>query len=202
MMFRNGADVLLEDNLLGGRRANDFRQPAEIGRSPGSPALIPGILAQEEGLQTVLGGLAIPDGILTGAGEVTDGLILDRRDIDGRQIAGTHQSGELGHGAAIGFDAIPCVLRDQGRGHDPAAPVFLCEVAVEPVPTGIGFVDEDELFGFGGELSDKLVEVALASADGAQEDHLGVPLCRGIRYGDGFFVDIQTGVPCARVTHG
>ena len=95
LMFRNSADVLLEDNLLGGRRTDDFRQPAQMGRPPRGTALIPDILAQPEGLQPVLGGLAIPDCIRTRAGEVADGLVLDRGDIDWRQIAGTHQPGEL-----------------------------------------------------------------------------------------------------------
>ena len=68
LMFRNGADVLLEDHLLGRRGTDHFRQPAQMGRPPGGTALIPDILAQQEGLQPVLGGLAIPDRILPGAG--------------------------------------------------------------------------------------------------------------------------------------
>jgi hypothetical protein len=77
-----------------------------MGWSPGSAALIPDILAQEEGL-------AILDGILAGAGEVADGLVLDRRDIDRRQITGTHQAGQLGRVASIGFDAAIGFLRDE-----------------------------------------------------------------------------------------
>jgi hypothetical protein len=80
--------------------------------------------------------------------------------------------------------------------------VFLREVAVEPVPTRTGFVDEDELLGFRGARSDTRVDVALAGADGAQAHHLGAPLFRGIRHGDGLFVDIQTDVKGARLTHG
>jgi hypothetical protein len=80
--------------------------------------------------------------------------------------------------------------------------VLLGEIAVEPIPVGTGFVDEDELFGFRGELSDKRGEVALAGPDGAQEDYLSTPLFRGIRHGDGLFVDIQTDVQGARMTHG
>ena len=113
VMFSHGPDILLEDDLLGGRRTDHFRQPAQMGRPPRGAALIPDILAQEEGLQPVLGGLAIPDRILTRAGEVADRLVLDRWDIDRGQITGTHQPGELGGVTAIGLDAVARFLRDQ-----------------------------------------------------------------------------------------
>ncbi len=68
IMFSHGSDILLEDDLLGGRRTDHIRQLAQMGRPPCGTALIPDILAQQEGLQPVLGGLAIPDRILMGAG--------------------------------------------------------------------------------------------------------------------------------------
>ena len=45
LMFRHGPDVLLEDDLLGGRGTDHFRQPAQMGWPPGGAALIPDILA-------------------------------------------------------------------------------------------------------------------------------------------------------------
>ena len=78
-MFSHGPAIRLEDDRLGGRRTDHFRQPAQMGRPPGGTAPIPDILAQQEGLQSVLGGLAIPDRILTRTGQVTDRLVLDRR---------------------------------------------------------------------------------------------------------------------------
>jgi hypothetical protein len=49
----------LEDDLLSGWGTDDFREPSEVGRLPGGPAVIAAILAQQEGLQAVLGGLEI-----------------------------------------------------------------------------------------------------------------------------------------------
>ena len=60
----------------------------------------------------MLGGLAIPDRLLTGADQVADRLVLDRRDIDRRQLTGPHQPGERGGVASIGVDAVARLLRD------------------------------------------------------------------------------------------
>jgi hypothetical protein len=112
VMGSPGPDILLADDRLGGRRTDHFRQPAPMGRLPRGMALIPDILAQQEGLQPVLGGLAIPERLLTGAGEVTDRLVLDRGDRDRGHIAGTHQPGELGGVRSIGLDAVARLLWD------------------------------------------------------------------------------------------
>ena len=202
LRVRNGADGLLEAHRLGGRRADDFRQPASRGRSPGGAARMPALLAQEEGLHTGLGGLAIPDRRLTGAGQVAEGLVRARWARDGRQRAGTPQAGARDGVASIGLAAGPRVRRDQGRGHAPAAPVWLREVPVEPGATGTGVVDDDARGGVRRALSDPRVEVARARAAGAQEDQLGGPLFRGLGPGEGLVVAIQTAGKGARVTQG
>ena len=112
VMFRHGPDRRLEDARLGGRGTDHCRQPAPLGRPPRGAALIPHSLAHEEGLQPVLGSLAIPDGLLTRAGEVTDGLVLDRWDRDRGHITSTPQPGERGGVTAIGLDAVARLLRD------------------------------------------------------------------------------------------
>jgi hypothetical protein len=45
VMFSHGPDILLEDELLGGRRTDHFRQPAQMGWPPRGAALIRDILA-------------------------------------------------------------------------------------------------------------------------------------------------------------
>ena len=174
LMCRNGAAVLLEAHRLGGRGTDHFRQPAPMGGPPGGAALIPAVLAPQEGLQPVLGGLAIPDRLRTRAGPVADRLVLDRRDRDRRQSTGPHQPGELGGVASIGVDAVARLLRDPGGGHDPAEPCRAAEIAIKPGPAGPSFVDEDQRLGFRGELADTRVEVALAGADGARLAGFGV----------------------------
>jgi hypothetical protein len=48
----------------------------------GDSALITDILAQQESLQAVLGGLEISNGALSDADQVADGLVLDLGDMD------------------------------------------------------------------------------------------------------------------------
>lgn len=198
----HGSAILLEDALLGGCRTAHFRPPAPMGRPPGGTALIPDILAPQEGLHAGLGGRGLPDRLLTRAGQITDRLVLGRRDIDRSQLPGTHQPGEPGGVTAIGLDAVAHLLRDQGGGHDPAMPLLAAEIALEPGPAGPSFVDEDERCRVRGQGADQLVTVALAGADTAPEDDLGVPCRTGISHSDGLFVHIQPDLQWARVTHG
>jgi hypothetical protein len=163
---------------------------------------MPDILAEQEGLQPGLGGLESPDGMLAGAREVAARLVLDRRPIDWCQSAGAREPGQLGGIASIGCDAVAGFLWAACGGHAPAAQVLPSHIAIAPRPAGSSLIDQDERFGLRGEGADRLIEVTLAGAAGAQEDHLGTPLFRGIRHGDGLVVDIQTNVQGATVTHG
>jgi hypothetical protein len=78
--------------------------------------------------------------------------------------------------------------------------MLLGEVALEPVPTGTGLIDEEEMLGLGLELADQGIDVTLPGADGAQKDGLRDSFLRGIGHGDRLFGHIQTNVECGRVT--
>ena len=65
-----------------------------------------------------------------------------------------------------------------------------------------GLIAKEQTPGFGLELADQGSEVALPSADGAQEDRLGAPLFRGIGHGDGLFMYIQSDIKHGRGFHG
>ena len=58
-------DIFLEDDLLGRGCTDDFRKPAQVGRTPGCLARIADILPQQKRFEPELGGLEIPDGIFT-----------------------------------------------------------------------------------------------------------------------------------------
>jgi hypothetical protein len=201
-VFGDRADVFLEDHWLSGGGTDDDREPSEVGRPPGGPAFIADILAQQEGLQVVLGGLEISNRILAGAGQVADSLVLDLGDIDWREIPGAHQPGELHRVASVRLDAVTWFLRDKRWGDHPADEVLLGEIAVELIPTRTGFIDKEKMRGLRLEFADQGIDVALPGADGAQEDHLSAPLFRDIGNSDGLFVYIQTDVNRVSVSHG
>ena len=113
LLFGDSTDVFLEDDLLSGGIADDFAEPAQVGRVPVGFALVADILAQQEGLEAELGGFEVLEGVFPGAGEVTDGLIGKVGDIDGREVAGAHQAGECCGIAAVGFDAVAGLFGDE-----------------------------------------------------------------------------------------
>jgi hypothetical protein len=194
VVFGHGPDIVLEDNLLGRRRTDDLTEPTQMRRPPMGTTCITDILAQEDGFQPVLGGLALPDGLLTGAGQVADGFVLDLGDRDRCEIPRAHQPGELYGVTSIGVDTIAGLLWEPWGGHHPAAERFLGKITIKPVPTGTGLIDEAQMLGLGQELTDQSVDVTLPGAAGAQKDDLGPPLFRGIGHGDGLLVHIQTNV--------
>ena len=66
---------------------DDFAQPSEVGWPPGGPARVAAVMPQQESVETPLGGLQIPEDIVTSAAQVTEGLICNRGDIGGGEIA-------------------------------------------------------------------------------------------------------------------
>jgi hypothetical protein len=89
----NSPAIRLEDDLLGRWGTDDLSEPAQRRWPPVSTALIPAILAQEQGRQPVCGGCEVADSIFPRAAESTDRLVRNRRDIDGRQSARPHEPG-------------------------------------------------------------------------------------------------------------
>jgi hypothetical protein len=61
--------------------------PSEVGWPPGGPARVAAVMPQQESVETLLGGLQIPEDTVTSAARVTEGRICNRGDIDGGEIA-------------------------------------------------------------------------------------------------------------------
>jgi hypothetical protein len=201
-VFVDGADVFLEDNVLSRGGTDHLAEPSEGGRAPGSPARVPDVRPEQEGFQTKLGRFEITDGVFTRAGEVADRFIVYLGDIDGGQITRAHQPRQLHGVAAVGFHPLARLFRNQGGGGDPAAMAFVRQIAREPVATRSRFIDNDEVWGLGWPFADEVVDVDVSRPDGAEVDDLSVGLFGDIGHRKGIFVDIQTDIECARVTHG
>jgi hypothetical protein len=156
---------------------------AEVGRAPGSPARIADIMAAQEGFETELGGFEVSQGIFTGTGEITHGFIFDLGNVNGGEIPRAHQPGQLHRVSAVGFHPVAGLFGNQRGGDDPADMAFLRQIALEPVPTGSRFIDQDQVWGFGLQLAHEVI-------------------FGDIGYSDGVFVDVQTDIERARLWHG
>jgi hypothetical protein len=103
---------------------------------------------------------------------------------------------------AVGFHPVPGLFGNQRRRDDPAVVAFVTQIAIELVATGSGFIDKDQAVGLRLELSGELIDVTVARADSPEIDHLSAVVLRDIRDSDGFFMDIETDIECARLWHG
>jgi hypothetical protein len=159
-------------------------------------------VSQQKGFETAFGGLEIAQGILAGTTEVTNGFILDRRDIDRGEIARAHQAGQLHGVTTVGFDAIASLFGNQGWGDDPADMPPFREITIEPIAAGASLVDEDKMLAFRLKLADERVEVTLVGTDGAKIDDLGMVFFSHVGDRDRLFMDIQSNIERARLWHG
>jgi len=92
-VFGDSPHILLEDDLLGWRQTDDFREPSEMCGAPIGLARIANVLAQEKGFQAILRSFEVTDAILTGATQIANGFVIDLGDVDGGEVARTHQPG-------------------------------------------------------------------------------------------------------------
>ena len=128
---------------------------------------------------------------------------LDRWDRDGREGPGAHQARPLEDITTLRFDTVAGLLREQGRGDDPAAVAAgWGPIARAPRAAGAGFIDTDERLALGLQWPDALVASTRPGPDRAQRDD-----CRTLCLGDisdrtGLLMDIHADVARARLSHG
>jgi hypothetical protein len=201
-VFGDRPAICLADDVLGGGGTDDLAQPASVRRAPRGPTGIADLLPPQNGVEAELGRLQIVERLFPRAAQVTNRFVLDRWDIDRREVPGAHQARPWDGLTTIRVDTVPGLLRDQGRGDDPAAVAFWGQIAREPRAAGAGFIDQDAWRALGLPLPDALVAITLPGPDRAQRTDFRA-LCWGDR-GDreGRFMDIHSDVERARLSHG
>lgn len=170
--------------------------------APDGSAGVLDIMPEQERLETELGCLEIAHGVFARSREITDGFVVDIRDVDRGEIAGSQKACEGDGVAAVGLDFIAGFPGDERRSDDEAGEASLGEIAVEREAARPCFVREDDSRGFGLQPSHEFVDVAEASADGAEEDDFIGRVLGRIGNGDGVLVDIQADKKCGRMVHG
>jgi len=198
----NGMAICLKDDVLSRWGADDCRKPPEGGRAPIGPAHVTAILSQHKGLGTDRGVFAIADGIFTRPGESPDGFLFHLGDIDHGESTRAGEPGQLPGVSAVGFDPIAWFVGDQRGGHPPAGVAFLRQRAVEPVTTGTGFVDAEQMCGLRWHVAYELVDVTLAGAKSSEIGDLSTMIRGDIGDSTRVFVDIHADKECARLGHG
>jgi hypothetical protein len=159
-------------------------------------------LAEQEGLETLLGGFERQPGGIASAREVADGLVLDARYVNGGEIAGAQPLCDLEGIPTVGLDLVAGSFGDQGGSDDTAVETLGGEVSMQDVPRGAGLVRENQGRGLAAKSADELVDIALTGADGAEEvGRIGLT-ADGVRDRDRVLVDIQTDEKRSRLVHG
>ncbi len=195
-------DICLEDELLRRGRTDHFREPAQVGRTPGGPARIADIMPQQKRFEPERGGFAIPDGVFARSAQIADGFVFDLWNIDASEVPRAHEPRQLDGVTTVGCDPVARLFRNQGRGDDPALISFFPPIAIEPIPARAGFVAKDPVLTFRLQLTDELIDVTPTRANGPEIGDLSTLIVSDIRHRDGVFMDIQTDGECVRVCQG
>jgi hypothetical protein len=80
-VFSDRPDIFLAHDVLRRGRADDLREPPEMGWTPIGLARGADIVSEQEGFEATLGVLAIAEGIVTGPRQVPDGCIFHLGEI-------------------------------------------------------------------------------------------------------------------------
>src|SRR6266498_4782996 len=183
----------------GGGEDEPGQPPSMLIAPVGAPG-IADVVAQQQRLETEAGVVEIPEGVFAGPREIADRLVGDLGHVDGGEIPGAGEASQGQGIALVGLDAVTRLARDQRGGDDEARQPFAGQVAVQPVATGPGLVDEHEPRPLALKLAHQGVDVALARADGAEVHRVPAIAARVPDY-DGILVDVETDMQRAILLH-
>lgn len=102
-------------------------------------------VAQKELVEAQTGGNAVASQILPGSHQVSSRLLLRSRDMDGGQLSGPQEAGELVGVAGIGLHAVSRFARDERRRDDGAVDAHRVQLPVDLEATGAGLVAAPQL---------------------------------------------------------
>ena len=181
---------------------DDRAQPAQVRRAPSGPTGLPDIMPEQKGCEAALGRLELVERLFPRAAQGTNRCVVDRWDIDRREVPCAPQARQLAGIPTSRCDTVAGLLREQGRGNDPAAVAFCGQRAREPTAAGAGFRDKDALRALGPQLPDARVDITLPGPDRPQRDDFRAIFLGDLGDRDGLCMDIHPSVECARLRHG
>jgi hypothetical protein len=201
-LLSDGLDVFLKDERLRRCRTNHLDEPSQVSGTPGGPAGRAASVPQSEGLETQLGCLQIPEGLVPCPTQGAERCIVEGRDRDRGEVPGAQEPGQWPGVTPVGLDPVTCLFGHEGGRDHPADRVFFGQLTIEPVPTRAGFRDKDQVFSLRWQLPNQGVDVTLPGAKGPQGEDRGVMLFGDVGHSDRLFVNIHSDVKRARLGHG
>jgi hypothetical protein len=200
-MLMNGTDRFWKDDVLSRCGAHHHGEPPAVGRVPIGPAHIADILPEEAGCETECGILEIAAGLCTRPAEIPNGFLFAPGDLHHGESTRARQASQWPGVPAVRFDPILRLLGNQRRRYHPAIVAGLGQIVGEPVAAGSSFRDKEKMWGFCLPLSDHLIDVTLAGADGPKVRDLGAVLLRDVSHGNRVFVNVHCDEEWARLGH-
>lgn len=197
----DGRHVFLEHVLLHRLRQLHRSEPAHVGRRPGSLAGIDKAIPQQEGFELMPRPGLRAFGVFARTAKIADGFVFGVRYVDRFQLASTMQPGQHLGIAPVGLDPVAGALRDTRGRHHGAVDATRCEVSMQGVAAGAGFVNHVQRPAFAHELPEHPIHVRQAAADGPIVAHLAPRPgdCQGNV--NRILVYVHPDVNCARLGH-
>lgn len=102
----DGAEVVLEDDVVGDIREGEVAQVSFVGFGPVGLSGVVVSKSTEHGEKAGFGTTKVIDGIGSGTAKVADGFVNGVGDVDGDKVVGAEHPGEFGGVAFIGLDPV------------------------------------------------------------------------------------------------
>ena len=146
-MCRDRPALFLADALLRRGRADDRREPPEMGWAPLGLAALAESVAEPKSFEAHLGGHAGAAGSFTGPRARPHGFLFPRGAREHGELARARQAGQWHGGSAVGCDAVTGLWGKEGGSHAPAGLGFVRQGAGEPGAPRAGCRDEEARWG-------------------------------------------------------
>ncbi len=194
----DGLHVFFKNGLVGVVGHDEFAQVAHVGGGPFAFAGVVESVAQEKGVEALLGAGEIVAGIGAGAADVADGLVQHGRDADLGDVAVTEEAGDFAGIALVGFDLLVGFALGLGRRHEDTVESVADQAAGEDESGGARLVADLEVaepdIEFFGELAQGPFRGENTAAAGSVIDGVFTGFPGGIGDGDCFLVDVESDV--------
>ena len=197
----DGGDVVFEHAVVGGVRELEAAQVVLVALGPVGLAVVAVAEPAQQGEQPGFGAAEVIDGIGAGAAEVADGFVDRVGDVDGDEVVGAEDFGELGGVALVGLDPVAGTRGDQRRGDDIATDAHLQKPPGDPEAASAGLVADVQVGEPAvlllGDAAHGALQGVLGGGDAAVLARLGV--ATAFQDGDDglFFMHIESDVECA-----